>query len=210
MYTDIKTLADYTRHTHNEAVLERRNVQEDSEYPVIQPDCIIIFEEMTDEIKSNAIRAQKDFKEQGIDLPIIYINKRKVIELEARKLDEMIKIYEREPNLTLLAEIINKYESNRCGLDFEENLNVEELFQKEKIKELILTALRQVKEVNNEEEINKFINLIAHEQYKFELIEETVGERAHSFDLLNENVKQELEILKRNKNTTSFDSNYSI
>ena len=210
MYTDLKTLADYTRHTHNEAVLERRNVQEDSEYPVIQPDCIIIFEEMTDEIKSNAIRAQKDFKEQGIDLPIIYINKRKVIELEARKLDEMIKIYEREPNLTLLAEIINKYESNRCGLDFEENLNVEELFQKEKIKELILTALRQVKEVNNEEEINKFINLIAHEQYKFELIEETVGERAHSFDLLNENVKQELEILKGNKNTTSFDSNYSI
>lgn len=210
MYTNIKTLADYTRHTHNEAVLERRNVQEDSEYPVIQPDCIIVFEEMTDEIKANAIRAQKDFQERGIELPIIYINKRKVIELEARKLSEMIKIYEREPNLELLAAIINKYESNRCGLDFEQNLNVEELFQKDKIKELILTALRQVKEINNEAEINKFISIIEHEQYKFNLIEETVGERAHTFDLLNENVKQELEILKRNKNTASFDSNFSI
>ena len=212
MYTDTKTLADYTRHTHNEAVLERRNVTEDSLYPVIQPDCIIIFEEMTDEIKQNAIHAQRDFKEQGIDLPIIYINKRKVIELEAQRLKEMISNCEKKPNLELLAAIINKYESNRCGLDFEENLNVEELFQKDKIYELIISTLRQVKEVANKDDIIKFINIIEHEQHKFKLIEENVGERAHKFDLLDENLIIELDILKRQylQDPTSFDSKITI
>ena len=77
MFTDTKDLASYTRHTHNELVLERRNIKEDAIYPVIQPDCIIIYDEMEEEIKSNALKAQQDFKSKGIYLPIIYINRRK-------------------------------------------------------------------------------------------------------------------------------------
>ena len=52
--------------------------------------------------------------------------------IKATDKGEMIKLFQENPNIQLLGEIINKYESNRCGLDFEENLNPEELFNKEK------------------------------------------------------------------------------
>ena len=212
MYTNTDSLADYTRHTHNEAVLERRNVSKDSNYPVIQPDCIIIFEEMTEENKSNAIRAQRDFAAQGIELPIVYINRHKVVELEARKVAEMIKIFQENPNLELLAEIINKYESNRCGLDFETDLNAEELFQKDVIYNLIVSTIRQVKETEDKDNAIKLINLIENENHKFKIIEETIGDRAHTFDLLDDDIKRELDILKRKylQEEVSFDSNYTI
>ena len=42
----------------------------------------------------------------------------------------------------------------------------------------------------------KLINIIEHEQHKFDLIKETVGERAHKFDLLDKNLKTKLEELK--------------
>lgn len=203
MFTDTKTLADYTRHTHNEAVLERRNVSPDSKYPVIQPDCIIIFEEMSLAIKHNAIQAQKDFKAMGVEIPIVYINRRKVVEKEAKRVAEMIKAYEQEPNLELLKEIINKYESNRCGLDFEENLNPQEMFQKDKIYELINKTIDLINQTGDKVNAIKLIEIIEHENNKFTLIKESIGDRAHSFDLLDEELINKLQQLK---NTYSYNS----
>lgn len=196
MFVDTKTLADHTRHTHNEAVLERRNVSSDSKFPVIQPDCIIIFEEMDATIKANAIRAQRDFKAQGVDIPIIYINRRKVVELEARRVEEMIKLFQEKPNIQLLGEIINKYESNRCGLDFEENLNPEELFNKEKIYQLLSELIDSIIKNKDKENAINLIQMIEQENSKFTIIKENIGNRAHSFDLLDQNIKTKLETLK--------------
>lgn len=210
MYTDICDMIDYTRHTHNEIVLERRNISSDSKFPVIQPDCIIIFEEMSDEIKQNALNAQRDFKEQGIDLPIIYINRKKVVELEARKVQEMLNIYESNPNLELLSEIINKYETNKCGLDFEDDIIPEELFEKERIYNAIINTINYIKTTNDKENAIKLINIIEHENSKFTIIKESIGDRAHSFDLLDENLIKELEELKNiylsieTENTSNF------
>ena len=210
MYTDIDDMVDYTRHTHNEIVLERRNISSDSKFPVIQPDCIIIFEEMSDEIKQNALNAQRDFKEQGIELPIIYINRKKVVELEARKVQEMLNIYESNPNLELLSEIINKYETNKCGLDFEDDIIPEELFEKERIYNAIINTINYIKTTNDKENAIKLINIIEHENSKFTIIKESIGDRAHSFDLLDENLLKELEELKNiylsieTENTSNF------
>jgi hypothetical protein len=196
MFVDTTSLANHTRHTHNEAVLERRNVSSDSKFPVIQPDCIIIFEEMDLSIKANAIRAQKDFKAQGVDISIIYINRRKVVELEARRVEEMIKLFEQNPNIQLLGEIINKYESNRCGLDFEENLNPEELFNKEKIYQLLNETIDSIIKNNDKENAIKLIQMIEQENAKFTIIRENIGNRAHSFDLLAQDIKTKIEKLK--------------
>lgn len=212
MYTNVKDLADYTRHTHNEIVLERRNVSEDSLYPVIQPDCLIIFEEMADKIKQNTLQAQADFKERGIDLPIIYINRKKVAEKESRRVQEMLNIYDQNPNLELLAEIINKYESNRCGEDFEQTFKPEELFDKERIYNTILKTIEYIKSNNDVNLAKQLINIINHENYKFTLIKESVGERAHSFDLLDEKLMEELNTLENQfvNSTPEFNTSFVV
>ncbi len=196
MFTNCKEIANYTRHTHNELVLERRNIKEDSEYPVIQPDCLIIYEEMPKEIKDNTLKAQEDFRKLGIELPIIYINRKKVLEIEARKVEELLNIYDSNPNLELLSEIINKYESNKCGSDFIADVNAEELFNKDRIYNSILKTIEMIKQHEDTLSAKKLIEVIEHENSKFTLIEEAIGGRAHKFDLLDENLQIELNNLR--------------
>lgn len=196
MFVNPKDLADYTRHTHNELVLERRNVSEDSEYPVIQPDFIVIFEEMPEEIKQNSLKAQEDFKAQGINLPIIYINRHKVVKKEAARVNEMLNIFESTGDLKILYEIINKYESNRCGLDFEKGINIFELFQKDRIYNDIINAIKEIKNNKNITRARDIIDIIEYENDKFQLIIDQNPERAHRFDLYDEKLKEEIQILK--------------
>ena len=61
LFCGLKHMASYTRHTHNEATLERRTTESDSYSHIRQPDCIIIFEEMPLETKKNSIKAYEDF-----------------------------------------------------------------------------------------------------------------------------------------------------
>lgn len=211
MFTNKKDLVDYTRHTHNELVLERRNISSDSKFPVIQPDCIIIFEEMKPEIKANAIEAQEHFRAQGIELPIIYINRQKVVELEAKKVNEMLNIYDNQPDLRLLAEIINKYETNICGLDFEATINPDEIFNKERIYNTLLNTIDNILSTDDVESAHQLITIINNEQHKFDLIQESVGERAHSFDLLDEKLLEKLQLLKTKYNLeNNLNSNFTI
>ena len=107
----------------------------------------------------------------------------------------MLDIYESNSNLELLAEIINRYESNRCGLDFEDGLNPEEILHKNRIYNNILLTIDRIK--NDNELIIKFLNIINHESSKFNLIKETVGERAHKFDLIDDVIKAKLEELNK-------------
>lgn len=203
MFTDLKSLSDYTRHTHNELVLERRNVDKDSLYPVIQPDFIVIYEEMPIEIKENSLKAQADFAKEGIYLPIIYINRKKVITQESIRVEEMLNIYDKNPDLDLLAEIINRYESNRCGLDFDPSVNVEELFQKDRIYNTIINTINIIQISNDIEAAKKMIQIITFEDHKFQLIIENNPDRAHRFELLDDNLKSLLEELKEKIDKTN-------
>lgn len=207
-YTVLDDISNFTRHTHNEVNLERRNDSIDCRFASVQPNCIIIFEDMDESIKANSIQAYQDFKKHGIDLEIIYIDRVKVANNEARKIDTMIKEYLINYDLELLREIINKYESNICGCDFigmgkKESLNLfnqHELFMTDRIQKLLCDTIEYIENIQdiNERKLNitTFIKIIDEEQYKFDLLNDLNKDRAHKFELNDDNLKQQIEKLR--------------
>ncbi len=207
-YTTLNDIPDFTRHTHNEFNLERRNYSIDPRFASVQPDCIIIFEDMDENIKANSIQAYQDFKKHGIELKLIYIDRVKVANNEASKLDAMMKEYLITYDLNILREIINKYESNICGCDFigmgkEESLNLfnqHELFKTDKIKELLQETIKYIANIPDINErnakITAFIKILDDEQYKFDLLDDMNKDRAHKFELYDDNLKQQVEQLR--------------
>lgn len=207
-YTTLDDIPDYTRHTHNEVNLERRNYSIDPRFASVQPNCIIIFEDMDDNIKANSIKAYQDFKKHGIELELIYIDRVKVARNESCKLDDMTKEYLSTYDLNILKDIINKYESNICGCDFigmgkQQSLNLfnqNELFKTDSIKKLIFDTIEYIKNIGDVSERNNkittFINIIDEEQYKFDLLDDFNKDRAHKFELNDENLKRQLDVLR--------------
>lgn len=208
-YARLKTISDYTRHTHNEISLERRVFNESGNSCLRQPDSIIIFEDMPLEIKENSIKAYEDFKKHGIELKIIYIDRVKTAKKEAIKLSILINEYEKNYNLELLAEIINIYECNICSCDFlgiknKNSLKLfdqHELFKTEQITKLLFNTVEYIKKIEDlntrQKTFNQFINILNNEQFKFNLINDFNKKRKHTFDLINENLKLELSNLEK-------------
>lgn len=217
-YTTLNDISDFTRHTHNEVNLERRNYSIDTRFSCVQPDCIIIFEDMDENIKANSIKAYQDFKKYGIDLELIYIDRVKVAHNEASKLNAMIKEYTNTYDLKLLKEIINKYESNICGCDFigmgkKESLNLfdqHELFKTDSIKKLLHDTIKYIENIQDINErnitITTFIKIIDDEQYKFDLLDDFNKNRAHKFEFNDESLKQQVEKLRLMLNEDSLTS----
>lgn len=215
-YTTLNDISNFTRHTHNEVNLERRNYSIDTRFSCVQPDCIIIFEDMDENIKANSIKAYQDFKRHGINLKLIYIDRVKVAHNEASKLDAMIKEYTNNYDLKLLKEIINKYESNICGCDFigmgkKESLNLfdqHKLFKTDIIKELLQDTIKYIIDIEDINERNiqilEFIKILEDEQYKFDLLDDFNKNRAHKFELNDENLKQQVEKLRLMLNDDSL------
>ena len=108
----------------------------------------------------------------------------------------MLNIFETTGDLKVLHEIINKYESNRCGLDFEKGINIFELFQKDRIYNDIINAIKEIKNNKNIARARDIIDIIEYENDKFQLIIDQNPERAHRFDLYDEKLKEEIQILK--------------
>lgn len=221
-YTTLNDIPDYTRHTHNEVNLERRNYSIDTRFSCVQPDCIIIFEDMDENIKANSIKAYQDFKKHGVDLELIYIDRVKVARNEASKLDDMTKEYLSTYDLNILKDIINKYESNICGCDFigmgkKESLNLfnqHELFKTDSIKKLLydtMTYIENIQDVNERNnKIITFINIIDKEQYKFDLLDDFNKDRVHKFELNDEILKQQIDVLRSMIDNNSLTNNKAL
>lgn len=205
LYARLNDISNSTRHTHNEFSLERIIYTNDNSY-LRQPDCIIIFEDMSDRVKENSIKAYNDFKAHGIDLNIIYIDRVKVAKNEARKLNYMMSVYNVNYDLSLLKEIISKYESNICGCDVignkrKHSLNLidqDELFNTSYLVDLLYNTLDYIE--NNKEMLDRFISILEEEQYKFDLIEDFNKNREHSFKIYDEKLKQKIKFIKNNLN----------
>lgn len=215
-YGRLKTISDYTRHTHNETSIERRFFDKNNNSYLRQPDCIIIFEDMPENIKINSIKAYEDFKKNGIDLKIVYIDRVKNVKSEANKIDKLIKEYETTYNLEVLEHIINLYESNICSCDYlgtgkKESSNLfdqHELFQTNKIKNLLHKTVEQIESIKNTElrdvALNYYINILKNEQFKFNLINDFNVNRRHKFELLDETLKIKIEKLYEMCNSISL------
>ena len=200
-FARLNTISDFTRHTHNEISLERR--LDGGNGALRQPDCIIIFEDMDDNIKQNSLRAYNDFKENGIELKVIYIDRVKIAKMEASKIKEDIEKYKNTFDFNVLEDIINRYESNICSCDFlavgkemSKNLfDKDELFMTKEIEDLLNSTLDYISTIDNIEEKNSLIvqfkNIMDKEQYKFDLIDDSKG-RAHKFLLYSDEMKAKI------------------
>lgn len=204
----LKTISDYTRHTHNETTIERRIFQTDGKSYLRQPDCIIIFEDMSEEVKQNSLKAYEDFLSHGIELKIKYIDRVKNAKREASKLELLISKYEQSFDLNILANIINLYESNICSCDYLgkgkpesiELFDQHELFKTDKIKSILLETIDYIYNIDDQElrksTLDKLCNILDMEQYKFDLIDDLNKNRKHIFDLYDENLKTQINKLK--------------
>ena len=196
--TVLDEIDDYTRHTHNEFNLERR-INDGSNY-CLQPDCIIILEDMDDKIKANSIKAYNDFKKHNPNTKLVYIDRVKLAKKEAAKLDIMIKEYLDNKDLSLLANILNKYESNLCCSDFlsigvqksKKLYDMNELFKTDIITKLLFDTLDEITMSKDKEKLMNFIYIMDHEQFKFDLIDDKNADRKHVFKLYSFDLKKKI------------------
>ena len=199
LYMRLDKVSSYTRHTHNEFGLERRNETIESEYPCIQPNCIVIFEEMSDEIKANSFKAIEDFKRRGIELDIVYIDRTMNLRNEASIIERGLEEYKHTGDIRILSIIIDRYESNLCGCDFMNDLDVNEELFTERIEEAIQTTIENIKSISDEDvriaKATEFRLMMEKEQLKFDIIKETVGNRAHKFKLYSDEVKEQIKAI---------------
>lgn len=200
-YTTLDDIPNYTRHTHNEFDLERRNFSTEIQFSNVQPDCIIIFEDMDESIKANSIKAYEDFKKHGIELKLVYMDKEKIARNEASKLKEYIAGYREIYDLKLLANIINIYESNICGCDFINGLDKNEIFMTKQVRSLINETIDYLTSLKDSSFkvalVQKFISILDNEQAKFDLLDDFNKKRAHTFDLYDDILRKKVQMLSQ-------------
>ena len=85
----------------------------------IQPDYIVAFRTNGRINNIAKIRqAQKDFKQKGIDLPIIIVDRDKCLEAEKHEIEEMKKEYNQNPSEELRRRINTKIKTNNYTLEY--------------------------------------------------------------------------------------------
>lgn len=185
-------IIDTTRHTHNEQTLERvelRPEKKTRECSNIQPSYVIIYSDMNDEIKSKAIKCSKE-----MNIPIVYLDKVKIITHEQEKIDNKISLWKETPDieakLTLLEQILLSHENNRSGLRITNPVWIEEYFPTSKISDIIEQSISEVQnkyfltgDIKSYYQSSKqLMDILDREQRKFNLAYEATS-RSNEIDL---------------------------
>ena len=195
-YVSLDNLPNYTRHTHNEIVFYRKIFNNN-----LQPDCVIIFEDMPEYVKMNSLKAVEDFKQHGVDLQIIYIDRTRVISNEVVALAHDIKEYLNTYDLELLGNILNRYNTNMCSLVYLNNIDCDELFITNSMKQLLNDTIDHIMEIDDNNlkssEIIGFIDIINNEQSKYDLLEENYYGKSNEFDLFTLDLKNRISELEK-------------
>ena len=188
-------ISNETRHTHNEFNLERSNLTGEGNLANIQPDYVIVFEEMEDYQKQNAYKASVEF-----NIPLVYIDKTKLAQKESAKIDNLITEYNNTKNVELIRDIIVLHENNTSGYGNPTDQHlIKEYFKTERISDLLESAIENT---TNKEDLLSLKAYIQDEVRKFAK-EDPNKERSHKLDLdangliekiddkLNSNTKEE-------------------
>lgn len=163
-----------TRHTHNEFNLERTNLTGVGNLANIQPDYVVVFEEMNDEQKQNAYKASLDFS-----VPLVYINKTELAASESAKIDSLILEYKTTGNIELLQNILVLHENNRSGYRVSEPKLVEEYFKSDRVVEVFNSAIDGTTSVK---ELLQIKEILEDENRKFDQTNESVN-RINNIDI---------------------------
>lgn len=136
LYLPGSEIMNNTRHTHNEFNLERTNLTGEGNFSNIQPDYVVMFEEMSEESKQNAIKASVE-----LDIPLVYINKETLAIEESNKIDNLIKDFSKTGNLGTLKQILISHENNRSGYRVSNPELVTKYFASDKIQKALDYAI---------------------------------------------------------------------
>ena len=144
---------------------------------------------MNDEIKSKAIKCSKE-----MNIPIVYLDKEKIITHEQEKIDSKIALWKetsnREEKLDLLEQILISHENNRCGLRMTNPDWVEEYFPTRKIESIIEQSISEFQNKyfltgdiqSYYEDSKQLMDILDREQRKFNLAYEATS-RSNEIDL---------------------------
>lgn len=197
-FMSAQDIINNTRHTHNEHVLERRELRDDKrnlEYPNIQPSYVIIYSDMRDEIKQKAVKCSEE-----MNIPIVYLDKEKIVKHEVEKIDSKIEqmhsTSDIKEKMDLLEQILLSHENNRSGLRMTNNDWLEEYFPTGKVdnlfKEIITEVQSNYSQSGNINEYyfnsSKIMDILDNENKKFEATMESV-DRKNYIDIPVENYK---------------------
>lgn len=200
-FMSAQDIIDNTRHTHNELVLERyelRDKKRNLQCQNIQPSYVIIHSDMQDEIKQNAIKCSAE-----MNIPIVFLDKEKIIQHEVTKIDEKISELNRcnsmELKLNLLGKILLSHENNRSGLKASNKDWIEKYFPTSKIEILLERIIMEIQSTYQEtkdiseyfKNSNYLMEILEKENKKFENTMENV-ERANYIDIPVEDYKVRL------------------
>ena len=74
------------------------------------PDCVILYDDMSEEVKKNGYQAAREF-----NIPIVKINKAYIAKQQLSKIDRLIEEVKRTSNIEALCELVCLYETNIAG-----------------------------------------------------------------------------------------------
>lgn len=170
-----RNIINNTRHAHNELSIERRELRQeliDKGIINLQPSYVVVFSDMDEKLRKKACKCAEDF-----GIPIVYIDKKKIVENESDKIDKMIDELNNTKDITrqieLFSEIYLKHENNRCGLMHDEELK--SIFNTGRVERVLNDIVDKLIENKNNtqdykeycEGVLKLIDILQREEDKF-------------------------------------------
>lgn len=147
LFLTARGIINNTRYSHNEMVLEREELRQERrtrEKSNIQPSYVIIYSDMTDEIKEKAIKCSEQ-----MHIPIVYLDKEKIAQRECAKIDTKIEQLKSttsiDEKIDLLKDILLMHENNRSGCKKNNPEYLESYFPTEKISDVIKLVIAGMK-----------------------------------------------------------------
>ena len=194
---------NYTRHTHNETVWERRNITRNTKFKK-QPSYIVYFVDKFEDRLTNpeAMRqweavkkASKDFSitVNGVkkSLPIMVVEREKVAKSQYILIQNKLEIFKNTLDLNLIEDIIVSYESNYAGnREFHTNISEKYFPKTDNLSESVVGKIIQIlKQQYNQNPklahkcINELDKVINQEKNKYNNTKHGVGQSLPSFNI---------------------------
>ena len=201
MFLTPQDIIDTTRHTHNEQTLERvelRPERKTKECPNIQPSYVIVYSDMEEEIKAKAIKCSEE-----MHIPIVYLDKEKIVSHEQEKLNNQIALWKETSDMddkfALLEQILVSHENNRSGLRMTNPEWVEEYFPTFRLDAIIEQSISEIQSnyfVTGDIETyykssKRLMDILDQEQRKFHIAYEATS-RSNDIDLPIEEYENKL------------------
>ncbi len=169
-----------TRHTHNEIVLERTNLEDNSTIN-IQPDYVIITSEMSENQKTNSLTAARQMN-KGKGIPILYIDIAKIVANKKDTIISLLNEFTASKNIATFSQALSLYESVKCTLF---NIKDYEFISTEFIDDFITKYIEYVDTLPEKDKLSRLQeleNALNKEKAKFDLVVDS-GNRHKTFDI---------------------------